>query len=215
MELALIKEKEKLGLQHNGDIKNGVLALPTKPQGRPLLLGEELDQKVQQFILSTRASKGVINTGIVMGAAEEIIAANDPSKLSTNGGHITITKAWVKSLFKQMHFVKCKCSNAGKVSVAHFEEVRDVFLADIRAEILMNEIPDALIFNWDQTPLHLVPTGQWTMKEKVIPIAHSEANNRRFCCYIERVFSTTVDLSRQNRALSSPCKCSERVGFVA
>ena len=36
-----------------------------------------------------------------MGAGEGIIVANDPSKLHANGGHIAITKAWVKSLFKR------------------------------------------------------------------------------------------------------------------
>ena len=38
-----------------------------------------------------------------------------------------------------------------------------MFLADIAAETLMNDIPDELIFNWDQTGLHMVPTGEWTM----------------------------------------------------
>ena len=41
----------------------------------------------------------------------------------------------------------------------------------------MNEIPDELIFNWDQTALSIIPTGEWTMHragEKVIPIAHSD-----------------------------------------
>ena len=66
-----------------------------------------------------------------MGVAEGIIAANDPSKLSVNGGHIKITKAWVKSLFKRMHYVKCKCSNAGKVSISCFDELKEVFLADV------------------------------------------------------------------------------------
>ena len=50
-----------------------------------------------------------------------------------------------------------------------------MFLADIAAEVLMNDIPDDLIFNWDQTGLQLVPTGEWTMHksgDKIIPIAH-------------------------------------------
>ncbi len=41
----------------------------------------------------------------------------------------------------------------------------------------MNEIPDELILNWDQTALHLVPTGQWIMHhagEKVVPITISD-----------------------------------------
>ena len=48
-------------------------------------------------------------------------------------------------------------------------------MADIKAEVLINDIPNELIINWDQTPLHIVPTGNWTMhqaKEKKIPIAH-------------------------------------------
>ena len=48
-------------------------------------------------------------------------------------------------------------------------------MADIQAEVMMNEIPDELIINWDQTPLHLVPTGQWTMHrsgENIISIAN-------------------------------------------
>lgn len=71
-----------------------------------------------------------------------------------------------------------KCSNAGKVSVYHLEELRADFLADI-AEVVMIEwpIPSDLIFNWDQTAFQLVPTGQWTMNlagEKIIPIVHSD-----------------------------------------
>ncbi len=41
-ELAFLKEKGKSKLQEDGCIQS-VLALPTKPQGRPLLLGQELD----------------------------------------------------------------------------------------------------------------------------------------------------------------------------
>ena len=39
----------------------------------------------------------------------------------------------------------------------------------------LNDIPDELIFNWDQTGLHMVPTGERTMHksgDKIIPIAH-------------------------------------------
>ena len=140
-----------------------------------------------------------------MGTAEGIIAANDPTKLSVNGGHIKITKAWVKSLFKRMHYVKHKCSNAGKVCIS---QLKEVFLADIRAEVQMNDIPDALIFNWDQTPLHLVPTGQWTMnkeKEKVIPIAHSDDKRQ-----ITAVFAVTlsgVATHGHARARTGTCQC--------
>uniref|UniRef100_A0A1X7T022 DDE-1 domain-containing protein n=1 Tax=Amphimedon queenslandica TaxID=400682 RepID=A0A1X7T022_AMPQE len=76
-----------------------------------------------------------------------------------------------------MGYSKRKCSNAGNVSVYRLKELQGDFLADIQAEVLMNNIPPAMIFNWDQTGLQLVPTGRWTMNqsgEKMIPIAHSD-----------------------------------------
>lgn len=154
-----------------------VLCLTKKKSGRPLLLGKDLDDSVQDFVESLRKVGGVVNTSIVMAAAEGIVAAKNPSFLVKHGGHITITKGWVKSLFSRMGYVKRKGSNAGKVTVAQFHEVQDVFLADIQAEVLMNDVHPQLIINWDQTPIYYVPTGEWTMnreKEKMIPIANSD-----------------------------------------
>ncbi len=62
-----------------------------------------------------------------------------------------------------MNYVKRKSSNAGKVSINNFMAIKEIFLADIVAEVLMNDIPNDLIINWDYTALKLVPTGQWTM----------------------------------------------------
>ena len=59
----------------------------------------------------------------------------------------------------------------------HFEEAREEFLADIKAEVLMHDIPLDLVLNWDQTGIHLVPAGEWTIhqaKDKIIPISHSD-----------------------------------------
>ena len=62
-----------------------------------------------------------------------------------------------------MGYVKRKGSNAGKVTVTHFEEAKEIFLTDIVAEVIMNDIPAQLVFNWDQTAIHYVSTEQWTM----------------------------------------------------
>ena len=70
-----------------------------------------------------------------------------------------------------------KSSNAGKVILGDFEELKEEFLADVEAEVLMNDIPIDLVFNWDQTGIHLVPTSDWTMhqaKVKIVPISHSD-----------------------------------------
>ena len=154
-----------------------VRKLPTKPQGRPLLLGQVIDTAVQDYIKALRSVGGVVTTAIVMASAEGILGARDQSLLVQYGGHVSITKSWAKSLLARMGYVKRKCSTAGKMSVPHFKELQDYFLADIQAEVLMNDIPEDLIFNWDQTALSFVSTGQWTMHQagaKVVPISHSD-----------------------------------------
>ena len=68
---------------------------------------------------------------------------------------------------KCMGYVKLKTSNAGKVTLSNFAELKEEFLTDISAEVLMNDIPPQLIFNWDQMAIQLVPTGQWTMNQAI------------------------------------------------
>ena len=46
--------------------------LPTKEQGRPLLLDQDLDKAVQEYIEATRAADKVVNTAIVMTATVSI-----------------------------------------------------------------------------------------------------------------------------------------------
>ena len=92
-----------------------VKALLTKTQGRPLLLGEELDKCVQDYIKNLREIGGVINTAI------GIVSARNCALLLENGGHISITRGWAKSILHRMNYVKRKGSNAGKVSVSCFK----------------------------------------------------------------------------------------------
>ena len=139
-----------------------IKVLPTKRQGRPLLLGEKLDETIRGFIRETRKA-GVVPMTM------SIVSAKDLSLLHGKGGHLVITSSWAKSLLKRMGYVKRKSSNAGKVALEDFEE----FLA----EVLMNDIPIDLVFNWDQTGIQLIPTGDWTMhqaKDKLVPITHSD-----------------------------------------
>ena len=85
------------------------------------MLGIEMDKAVQEYIRSLRVAGGVVNTAIVMGAAEGIVSARDVSKLVSHGGYIDICKSWAKSLLNRMGYVKRKASNAGKILAAEFE----------------------------------------------------------------------------------------------
>ena len=58
-----------------------VQTLETKERKRPLILGEEMDAAVQQYIESLRLTATPVNTTVVMGAVEGIVAARDVTKL--------------------------------------------------------------------------------------------------------------------------------------
>ena len=112
-----------------------IKVLPTKRQGRPLLVGQKLDETIQGFIRETRKAGGVINTSVVVAMAMGIITSKDPSFLHENGGHLVITSSWAKSILKRMGYVKRKTSHAGKVTVEDFEELKTVFLEDKRLKL--------------------------------------------------------------------------------
>ena len=80
--------------------------LPTTPQGRPLPLGQAWDTSVQEYIKALRTVGGVVNTRIVMAAADGIVAARDQSLLMQYGGHLAVTESWAKSLLMRMGYVK-------------------------------------------------------------------------------------------------------------
>jgi len=66
--------------------------LEMKKRGHPYLLGEEMDRQLQEYIKSLREAKAVINSAIVISAAEGIVKSHDSSLLESNGGHIKCTK---------------------------------------------------------------------------------------------------------------------------
>ena len=76
------KQAETPDTSHSKEIREEpitITELETKPQGRLVLLGEELDSLVQEFILNLRAASGVVNTTVIIGAAEGIISYRDAS----------------------------------------------------------------------------------------------------------------------------------------
>ena len=203
-------------ISHSGsrDASVEVTALTTKEKGRPLLLGKNLDDLVKELVENLRISGGVMNTTVVMAGAQGIILSRDATKLQSHGGHINITKSWARSLLFRMGFVKRKCSNVGKVPVEMFQELKEVFLADIVAEVIMNDIPDELIFNWDQTGLSIIPTGEWMMEkrgEKVIKISHSDDKRQ-----ITGVFAATLAgdyFPPQLIYKGKTCRCHPQLSF--
>ena len=82
-----------------------------KKNGRPLMLGEDLDGKVRAFIRDMRVLRNAITTRVVMAAALGIVKKKDKNLLAVNGGHVVINKSWARYLLQRMNYVKRKaCS---------------------------------------------------------------------------------------------------------
>ena len=60
--------------------------MPTQEKS-PLLLGQELDEVVQEVIRDTRRSGGVINTTIVVAPIKGVLSAKNPLLLLESEGH--------------------------------------------------------------------------------------------------------------------------------
>ena len=58
--------------------------------GRPLLLGNDLDKQLREFVKYLRECSTAVNTAVVIAAAELIIMNKDASLLSSNGGGICL-----------------------------------------------------------------------------------------------------------------------------
>ena len=71
-----------------------VQTLPRKKQGRPLLIGDELDKEVQAYIKHMREASSAVNTEVVIAAAEGILMNHDLKS------KIQLTTAWAKYLLK-------------------------------------------------------------------------------------------------------------------
>ena len=112
------KERKKKG--EPGETEPIVIKqLPTKNRGRPLMLGQQLDAAVQEHVKSLRKVNGSVNTLVVMGAA-------------------------ARSLLIRMGYVKRKCTTSGKLPSRLFDESKEIFLADVAAEVITNEVPREL-----------------------------------------------------------------------
>ena len=127
--------------------------------------GEDLDQQLQAYVCALRSAGAVVNTAIVRAAARGIVSSTNRSQLYEFGG-LTLSKEWGKSVLRRMGFVKRKANTKVKLSVEDFEKKKDIFLADIKAIVTMEEIPPKLVLNWDQTGVNIVPASSWTIDRR-------------------------------------------------
>ena len=162
-----VKYQEELSKRKHKQEKDlDITELPSKKKGCSLLLGELLDGRVQSYIKELCAKGAVVNTAIVMACAEGVVMHHDSNLLAINGGHITITKDWAKSLLFRMGYVKRRVSTSAKLLPEDFDEWKEQFLYDTKVLVNYEEIPDSLVINWDHTGIKYIPVSSWTMEKE-------------------------------------------------
>ena len=67
----------------------------------PLLVREDVESYVKQFLCGVWDHGGVVNT-ITLAAAKDIIIAKDSNLLIENSRHIDLTKEWAQRLMSRM-----------------------------------------------------------------------------------------------------------------
>ena len=149
----------------DGQLKK-IVVLEEKKRGRPSLLPDSVTADIKCYIRALRDAGGVVNTAIVLAAATGILQRKDPTSLQCNGGHIILKKSWAKYLLKMMDFVKCHATTKHAPNLHNFDYLRDQYLLDIKVVVQLEEIPDSLIINWDQTGVSYVPVSEWTMSKE-------------------------------------------------
>ena len=110
----------KKGLAVSKVIGKDVSRLAIKPRGHPLLLGTVLDNQLREHVKNLRDVGAIVNSAIVISAAEGLIKSHDSNLLECNGGHIILTKSWAKSFLLRLGFVKRRVSTKAKVNRSRF-----------------------------------------------------------------------------------------------
>ena len=187
--------REESAKQRYLGVDEDIETMPKKKRGRKVLLGEQLDQKLQQYLTTLRSNGGIVSARVAMAAAKGLLLSLNRGALAEYGGHIKITRHWAYSLFHRMKFVQRKVTTLqSKYTATNFAEVKRKFLDDVAETVEMEEVCPELILNWDQTGIQIVPSSTWTMdREGVSRIEMVGAKDKRqitavFCCTLQGDF---------------------------
>ena len=81
------------------------------------------------------------------------------SVLEGYGGSVRLNKEWARSVLRRMGFSKRRANSKLKIFPHDFLEIKEQFFIDIKSVVKMEDIPDEIILNWDQTAMKLVPSA--------------------------------------------------------
>ena len=145
---------------------DGIDELPPKKRGRPLLLGTHIEKQLRLYLQKIRENGGVVRASVVVAVGKGIMMSLNHTRLAEFGDHITLNRHWACHFLGRMKFVRRKATSKSRHAPEDFAAVKKDFLEDNTTVITMEDIPPDLVFNWDQTGIHLVPASTWTMDKE-------------------------------------------------
>uniref|UniRef100_A0A914USD6 DDE-1 domain-containing protein n=1 Tax=Plectus sambesii TaxID=2011161 RepID=A0A914USD6_9BILA len=134
--------------------------------GRPLLLGKEVDDKIQEHLHRLRNQGGTVNGAVVSAVTRVYLKKMDHAQYRLEGEEILSKRSFFQSLMRRMGFVKRKGTKAAKKLPRNFDELRQNFFTKISPLVKAHEIPDQLIINFDQTGISIIPMSSYTMEKE-------------------------------------------------
>ena len=189
-------------------------SVPVRKRGKKVLLGAQVDAEVQSYVNALRSAGAPIGSSVVMAAA------HGHTTLVENGGHISMLKTWAISLLKRMGYVKQKANTKStpEMSGERFEQVKAQFLNQIARMVHLSDIPQNLVINLDQTGIHLVRTGEWTMavegskRVEMVALGYKRQVTATFAACLDGTFLPMQVLYQGKTARCHPKYCFP-VGF--
>jgi hypothetical protein len=139
---------------------------PTPPKrGRKTLLGD-MERDLFDCLKSLRTAGGIVNSSIVRAIATGIVECQQPSRLSKNGGDLDFSKDWANKYLARMGWSKRRATTSKGKDPADFPELKERMLSQLKKATEEHQVPKKLIVNWDQTAIHYIPVGNYTMEER-------------------------------------------------
>ena len=77
-----------------------------------MLLGDEIDEKLQLYLRKVREAGGAVTSRIVIESPRGFLISCNKQMRAEFGGHIEFNRHWAYSLLKWMNFVKRKVTTS-------------------------------------------------------------------------------------------------------
>ena len=107
---------------------------------------------------------------------------------------------------QRMGYTKRQANSKSKVFPQDFKDIKEQYLFDIKSIVLMEDIPQEMILNWDLVGMKIIPSSAWTMEKSGI----KRAKYGSLCLFISWVIpSYSADIPRNY------CKMSAEGGQIS